>query len=218
MLPRFLYLHGFGSGPESTKGRGVAASLAELGVGVDRLNLRVPSFAGLRVSAMVDVVQAAIGGPTDRAVLLGSSLGGLVAATVAARDPRVGAVVLLAPAFGIARRWRERSAAELAAWEETGWLSVTDHTTGKLARVDVGFLRDVEAVDVGPVDVRVPVLLIHGRNDDVVDIEGSRTWASTRRNCRMIEVEDGHELAASLPLICTEVRRFLAPWWGGAGD
>ncbi len=215
MTARFLYLHGFASGPESTKGRAVAEALGRRGVHVDRMNLRVPSFERLRVSEMIRQVQDAIGGPEDQAVFLGSSLGGLVAARVAASDARVGAVVLLAPALGLARRWRERSVAEIADWEESGWLAVTDHTTGRLGRVDLGFLHDLEAVDRGEPDVRVPTLVIHGTADEVVDIEGSRRWAEGRSNVRLLEVDDDHELRASIPRICAEVDRFLSPWWAG---
>src|SRR5512141_3062882 len=97
--PRFLYLHGFASGPGSYKGTAIAAHYAARGVTIERLNLRVPSFEHLRLSAMIDTTRAALGGPRDRAVLFGSSLGGLTASRVAEEDARVSALVLLAPAF-----------------------------------------------------------------------------------------------------------------------
>src|SRR5687768_10332668 len=103
--PRILYLHGFASGPRSTKGVAFAEHLARRGVAVDRLDLRVPSLEHLRLSRMIDTVQAAIGSPRDRIVLVGSSLGGLTAARVAERDPRVSGLILLAPAFRMIERW-----------------------------------------------------------------------------------------------------------------
>jgi len=77
---------------------------------MDRLDLRRPSMAHLRLSAMVTHVQNCIGESHDRAVLFGSSLGGLTACRVAESDARVCALVLFAPAFAIARGWRERLA------------------------------------------------------------------------------------------------------------
>src|ERR1700734_2723165 len=106
--PRVLYLHGFASGPRSHKGVAVAAHYARRGVQVERLNLRVPSFEPLRLSAMIAAVVAAIGGDRDRVVLFGSSLGGLTASRVAEQDARVAALVLLAPAFRMVERWRAR--------------------------------------------------------------------------------------------------------------
>src|SRR5688572_14095297 len=106
--PRFLYLHGFASGPASKKGVALAQHFAGLGVELERLDLRVPSLEHLRTSAMIQTTIAAIGGPRDRAVIFGSSLGGLTACRVAEVDPRVCALVLMAPAFRLAERWRRR--------------------------------------------------------------------------------------------------------------
>jgi uncharacterized protein len=215
---RFLYLHGFGSGPQSAKGVATSAHFASRGVAVERLDLRLPSLEHLRVSAMLEAVKQRIGGERDRAVLFGSSLGGLVASRVAEADARVAALVLLAPAFGLVPRWRKRLGAEAwARWESEGWIEVRDYTTGRPARVDHEFVRDLERVDPsdgGFPDVRVPTLIVHGVKDDVVDIEGSRAFASGRRHVRLVEVEDGHELSASVPRILAEADAFLVPFLG----
>jgi pimeloyl-ACP methyl ester carboxylesterase len=207
---RHLYLHGFASGPGSKKGVAFAAHLAARGIALDRLDLRVPSFEHLRLSAMIEAARAAIGGPGDQAIVFGSSLGALTAARLAERDPRVRALVLLAPAFQLARRWRESLGPDLDAWRRTGWREVHDHTTGGLARVDYGFFEDAAAVDVGFPDVTVPTLVLHGMADDVIPIERSRDFAASRPNVRLVELPDGHELIASLPALLAESDRFLA--------
>ena len=84
--PRFLYLHGFASGPNSTKGKKIAAHYANRGVVFDRLDLRKPSLEHLRLSEMTKTVKDAIGGPRDRAVIFGSSLGGLTASLAIADE------------------------------------------------------------------------------------------------------------------------------------
>jgi uncharacterized protein len=206
---RHLYLHGFASGPRSKKGLAFEAHFAARGIAIERLDLRVPSFPHLRLSAMIEAVRAAIGGPGERAILLGSSLGGLTAARVAERDPRVAALVLLAPAFGLAARWRETLGEELEAWRRTGWREVHDYTTGGTARVDFGFFEDAAAVDAGLPDVSVPTLILHGRADDVVPIERSRDLARARPHVRLIELDDGHELVGSIPTLLAESERFL---------
>jgi len=207
---RYLYLHGFASGPGSKKGLAFAAHFAARGIAIERLDLRVPSFEHLRLSAMIEVARAAIGGPDERAVVFGSSLGGLTAARLAERDPRVRALVLLAPAFQLARRWRESLGDAFEDWRRTGWREVHDHTTGGLARVDFGFVEDAEAIDRGFPDVRVPTLILHGRRDDAVPIERSRELAAGRPHVRLVEFDDGHELIASLPALLAESERFLA--------
>src|SRR4051794_30859538 len=120
--PRFLYLHGFASGPDSGKGRALAAHYAAKGVNLERLNLRLPSLERLRLSAMMEHVRDRIGGARDRAVVFGSSLGGLTACRVAEEDARVVALVLLAPAFRMVERWRVRLGEDAwNAWKTSGW-------------------------------------------------------------------------------------------------
>lgn len=212
MQPRFLYLHGFASGPHSAKAVAVAEHYARRGVGIDRLDLRVPSFEHQRLSAMIAAVQQAVGGDRDRAVVFGSSLGGLTAARVAERDPRVAALVLFAPAFQLAARWRQ-----LPGWEEwrrVGWREIHDYKTNRPARIDFGFAEEAIALDVGYPDVRVPTLICHGRSDEVVPIEESRAFARGKRHVRLVELDDGHDLLASVPRLLAESDRFLVPWLG----
>lgn len=209
MALRHLYLHGFASGPSSTKGVAFAEHFAQRGITFDRLNLRVPSFEQLRLSAMLEVAARAIGGPDDRAIVVGSSLGGLTAARLAERDPRVTKLVLLAPAFQLMARWEQILGAAFEDWRRTGWREVVDYTTKLPARVDFGFIEDAAAIDVGFPDVRVPTLILHGTRDDSVPIENSRRFAAGRPNVELIELDDGHELAASLPRLLAETERFL---------
>lgn len=215
MITRWLYLHGLGSGPESFKGRAFGAHLAPHGVALQRLNLRVPSFRELRLTAMVDVVREAIGGPDERAVVIGSSLGGLTAARAAAVDPRIAGLVLLAPALGFGD-WRTRNPVPARAWEKKGWLGIMDHVEAELVPVGVGFLHDLESwgPDVPP--ARVPTLVIHGTRDEVVPIDGSRAWGPRCPDARLVELDDGHELIASVPRLLAEAAGFFrAQGWIG---
>lgn len=215
MPPRLLYLHGFGSGPRSAKGVAFAEHLARRGLALDCLDLRVPSLEHLRLSAMIERTRQAIGGPGDRAVLIGSSLGGLTAARVAERDPRVVALVLLAPGFQLVERLRALPGWD--DWQRTGWREIHDYQERRPARVDFGFAEDAMAVDAGTPDVQVPALILHGVHDDVVPIDGSRAFAAGRPNVQLIELPDGHDLIASLPRLLEASDRFLAPWLGAQG-
>jgi uncharacterized protein len=218
--PRWLYLHGFASGPLSKKGVALAEHYASRGVELERLDLRVPSFERLRLGAMIRATREAIGGEHDRAVLFGSSLGGLTAARTAEEDPRVAALVLLAPAFRFLERWRRRLGEQgWHEWQEIGWLDVFDHATGRNTRIDFGFALEAASLDErsgGWPDVRVPTLIVHGADDPVVEVELSRRWAAGKRQVRLVEVPDGHELLDSLPRIRAEADTFLASWLGGA--
>jgi len=178
---RVLYLHGYASGRQSIKGVAFEQHFAPRGIAIERLDLRVPSPDHLRLSAMIDVVRARL---ADETIVIGSSLGGLTAARTAERDARVKALVLMAPAFQLAARWRGLN-------------------------VDAGFLADIRAIDVGWPDVKVPTLILHGVRDDVVPIEHSRQFGAGRSHVELVELDDGHDLVASLPRLLAVTERFL---------
>ncbi len=214
---RWLYLHGFASSPQSTKARAFAAWGEQRGLAIEALDLRVPSFEHLRFSAIKARVREAIGGGRDRAVLIGSSLGGLTACRVAEEDARVCAVLAMAPAFRLAETWRARmGASDWEAWRREGTVDVDDFGTKQKRPLDFGFVEELETLDADPADVRVPVLVVHGTKDEVVSIERSQTWARGRRNVRLVEVDDGHELGASVPRILAEADAFFACFLAGA--
>jgi pimeloyl-ACP methyl ester carboxylesterase len=214
-VTRCLYLHGFASGPGSAKGLAFEEAFGRRGVAVERLDLRVPSLAHLRASAMIERVLEAIGdgGPV---VLIGSSLGGLTAARVAARSPAVQALVLLAPALRFVERWRARLGEDgWRAWHADGWLEVYDHAERRPARVDAGFAADAAALDAhdgGWPPPVVPTWIAHGRSDAVVDIALSRAWADAAPAACLHELDDDHQLVSSLPVILPRAWAFLAPW------
>jgi len=101
---RIVYLHGFASSPESGKARFFAGKFRELGVPFAAPQLDEGNFEGLTISGQLGVVEKAVGG--EPVVLMGSSLGGYIAALYAARNVQVEKLVLLAPAFHFPTRWR----------------------------------------------------------------------------------------------------------------
>lgn len=216
--PAWFYLHGFASSPASKKAQAFVAWGAAHGVAIEVLDLRAPSLSRLRFSQMVARVRAAIYklGDRGRVVLIGSSLGGLTACRVAEADPHVVGLFLMAPAFRIIERWRARLGEP--AWEQwrvSDALEITDYATREKTFIDYGFADELAALDDvgdGFPDVRVPTCIVHGTRDDVVDIGLSRSWASARPHVRLVEVDDGHELAASVPQVLSEASAFLAPF------
>jgi uncharacterized protein len=205
--PTILYLHGFASSPDSHKGRAFAQYLGERSYYVERLDLRLPNRDELRVSAMIDhvVERAAV---HERVVIVGSSLGGLVAAHAAARTPTVG-LVLMAPAFDFARRWAERLGPErLVRWQAGERVETPDHAGGPPLSIDFGFYEDAARID-QPIATTVPTLVFHGRNDEVVDFAGSEAFVERAGQARLVALGDDHGLIESLPTILGESFDFI---------
>src|SRR3954469_23155559 len=83
VFTRFVWLHGFASSPQSSKGQFVRARLEERGGHLVVPDLNEPAFFDLTVSRMLEQIDVLAQGEGPL-VLFGSSLGGLTAATWAA--------------------------------------------------------------------------------------------------------------------------------------
>ncbi len=213
---RLAYLHGFASGPGSRKGVALANAFAAHGAALHLPDLNLPSFARLTYSGMlaaVDALDAATGGPGATPWgFIGSSMGGWVAARWAELHPRqMSCLLLLAPGLDLPHRWQHLiSAAELGAWERTGWHEVAD-AAGVPVRLHWELMADARRQPAVP-SPRCPVLIVHGRHDRVVPLAVSEAFASSHPGVELEVVEDGHDLLPSLPRITDlALRWFLAP-------
>ena len=209
---RFVWLHGFASGPTSTKAGFVRDRLATKGIALEIPDLNEPSFRDLTVTRMLERVQELSRG--DQLVVFGSSLGGFVAATYAARRPEeVAAAVLLAPAFDLAARWQERMPApELSRWRTDGVFAFDHHARGRKEELSIGFLDDAGRYEPFPLPV-APTLVLQGTRDDVVDPGLAREFAARMQGrARLVELPEGHELTGDLERLWREMEPHLAPF------
>jgi hypothetical protein len=205
-----LYLHGFGSGPGSKKAQHLAARFAERGVRLDVPDL-TPGEDGFERSSpgsMLAVAERLLSGAPPPHALVGSSLGGYLAAVAAGRGLGIERMVLLAPAFRLFERWDRRlTAAERQGWRERG-LEVDHFASGRRRRLGWQFHEDARDYPPFP-PVKVPTLCIAGRRDETIPLEDVAAFVERTPSARLVEVDDGHELAASLDRVFEEAWAFL---------
>ena len=79
---------------------------------------------------------------------------------------------------------------------------------GKMEWVHWSFLEEAQKHEAWPVP-HCPTLIIHGKRDETVPIEGSRAMASTHDQISLVEVNDDHSLSTSITLIEHAVDGFL---------
>jgi uncharacterized protein len=206
-MNRIVYLHGFASGPSSSKARYFRQRLETEGFSVMVPDLSEGNFEGLTLSGQLRVIESAAAG--GDVALIGSSMGGYLAALYAARHAEVKRVVLLAPAFGFARRWAERMGPEtVEAWRRMGTIDVFHYAEARNCALGYQLLEDAKQYEDYP-DVHQPCLIFHGIHDDVVPVQYSEEFAASRRNVELHVVNSGHELLNVLDAMGDRVAAFL---------
>ena len=206
-MTRYIYLHGFASSPQSNKARFFHRQFAARGIDLEIPLLDQGNFTELTVTGQLGVIERTAG--DDPVTLIGSSLGGYLAALFAARHRSVQKLVLMAPALQFPRRFRERYAPEdLARWKREGTVPVFHYGYKEERPLSFQIVEDAAKYEDCP-DFREPALILHGIQDDVVPVEISRVYASGHPNVTLREFPSGHELTDVLGDLWAETERFL---------
>lgn len=198
---RFVYVHGFASSPQSRKARAFHDALAARGVTIEIPAMDGGDFEHLTISGQLAILEGTI--RAEPVCLVGSSMGGFVSALYAAAHPEVERLVLLAPAFGFAERWRDK-----AGPDPPGDIEVWHYGEGRMRRVHYGLIEDALRYS-GEPDFRQPALMFHGVRDETVPVAYSRGFAAQHANARLVELDSDHELLDVLARIVDEAAPFL---------
>lgn len=217
-MAHFIYLHGFASSPQSDKVSFLSERLANRGLTLHCPDLNEPDFSTLTVSRMIDQVEMVVAELSPAPVVLfGSSLGAFVALHLAERASRGEGVpreqlkrlILLAPALEFGTSRTKLGPYGLAHWRETGWLEMTHYAYGDVRRVHYELFADASRYDSFSATNTVPTLIVQGASDDVVDPEMVAQFASSRPHVRLVMLNDGHQLGASLDRVWSESEVWL---------
>lgn len=207
-MTRIVYLHGFASGPQSSKARYFRALLEGAGATVDIPDLADGHFEHITITGQLAVIDRVVA--ADRVTLIGSSLGGYLAALYAARNQQVTRVVLLAPAFGFAQRWPERlGPAAVESWRRTGAIDVFHYADNRNRKLGYQLLADGERFEAYP-DFTQPALIFHGAHDDAVPVRYSEEFAAAHPNASLEVLDAGHDLLNVLDYMSPKILSFLA--------
>jgi pimeloyl-ACP methyl ester carboxylesterase len=174
--PAYVYLHGLGSVRAGEKSEALLAKARREGRAFARFDFRGhgSSSGTLEHTLLSDLIEDAetVLRAVGPSVVVGSSLGGLVAAWTAARLARsrpelVERLLLIAPAFGYVPRMRARADPLL--------LRLAD---GREFHLDQKYLDDAGHYDEVALarSLAMPVLVVHGEHDDVVPVSVSREF------------------------------------------
>jgi pimeloyl-ACP methyl ester carboxylesterase len=194
-----VYLHGFASGPNGAKGTHCREWAAARQIPFHAPDLNLPDFEHLTLSAQVAAVAELVGGLREPPVLVGSSMGGLVAAAAARQGVPAARLILLAPAFGFARR--RLSGRRWAGYRRRGTMRTYHHARGRWLTLGPELLADLPRWrDDDQWRLDLPVAILHGRRDDAVPLAESQVFAARNPGAMLRVVDDDHGLLAPVAL------------------
>lgn len=204
---RVIYLHGFASGPSSGKAQYFRNCFEKIGISLEIPELVEGPFENLTVSGQLNVIERTANG--EPVTLIGSSMGGYLAALYASLHPETHKLVLLAPAFQFTQRWPEELGAEKAGeWKRTGRLEVFHYGDNCQRHIGWQLIEDARRYPCEP-SFSQPALLFHGTNDTVVPHRYSQAFAAAHPNVILRLLPSDHQLTDSTELIWREMQKFL---------
>jgi pimeloyl-ACP methyl ester carboxylesterase len=190
-----LYLHGFASGPSSAKARLLAPPLQARGYHVAVPDQNEGDFSHLTITRALALARRHL---RERTLIIGSSLGGYIAALLAQKDERVKGMVLMAPAFAIAERFAVRYGKDkVEQWREKGSIDVEHYAMESMQEIGYAFFEDASKQESRP-PIRVPTYVLQGTRDDLVP--AAMVEEIARRHPGVVDldlVDDDHALGRS---------------------
>lgn len=202
-----IYLHGFASTPMSRKAQVFRERFLERGIRIFVPDLAEGDFEHLTITGQLRVIERlADGAPVS---LIGSSMGGYLAALYASRHLEVEKLLLMAPAFYFPQKWTQTlGAARVDEWQRTRKLMTFHYGEQREMTLDYAIVEDGLRYDAAP-GFGQPALIFHGTRDSVVPPSHSIEYAQAHPNVTLRLVDSGHELTDVLDLMWEEGSRFL---------
>jgi pimeloyl-ACP methyl ester carboxylesterase len=210
MTIQFVYLHGFASSPQSQKAMAFTKRFADLGLPLTVPDLEGGDFKYLTISRQLKVIEKTLDSfPEASFVLIGSSMGGYLAALTAQIRPEVKGAYLMCPGFNFMKRWRSALSEEIQGAGEAGLIRVFNYRYNKTMELDLGLFEDAEKWERVEYERPVPTRIVHGIHDDTVDIEESRNFARKHPWASLKEVDSDHGLLSHLEWIIDDCLNFF---------
>ncbi len=210
-MTEFVYLHGFASGPGSSKAQVFKQAFAERS-----LKLRIPDLQGgdfqcMTLTSQIEIAERCMNeSGAGRFALIGSSMGGFLASLIAQRRQDVAALYLMAPGFNFLGRWKERLRAEFKGENQIpDLIQVFHYRYNKYIHLKTDIFRDAERWETLAFSKKIPVRIVHGIHDDTVDISESRTFVKEHPWCQLEELDSDHQLLDQVDWIVNDCLDFF---------
>jgi hypothetical protein len=210
-MTKYLYLHGFASSPQSQKAQYFKAHFqSELNISLVIPDLNQDDFSLFTLTRAIAQSSQLLKDSQDSWVIIGSSLGGLLATLLAQEYIQVARLVLLAPAFDFLATWSQGSGRELfEKWREDSYYPIYHYAKQQSVPLGYHFVEDAKKYLSCSFKRELPTSIFHGVQDQTIPIENSRRYLAEHPWATLKELSSDHGLANVLPEIWRSVKSII---------
>ncbi len=207
---RYIYLHGFLSGPSSNKGVFLSQQFQKDGIDLLRPDLNGGDFEHLTITSQLKIIDNIIQSSEEDITMLGSSLGGFLAALAAERWPQVKKLVLMAPAFDFVKRYFDRLTPEqIAEWKKLGFIRLYQYHYQENRKLGYEIIADAKKYEDLTFKKKLPAIIFHGIHDASVPYQVSINYLANHPDAQLVLFNSDHGLLDRLEDIWRFTRLFL---------
>ena len=161
-------------------------------------------FENLTISSQMEIARNHMEeGPFG---LIGSSMGGYLAALLAQLREDVAAIYLMAPGFNFLERWQKKLKNSQV---EGPLIPVFHYRYNKEVFLNTNLFIDAELWQSFSLEKNIPTKIVHGLHDDTVNIQESRDFVSSHPWCHLTELDSDHGLLSSIDWIIEDCINFF---------
>lgn len=194
--PVAIFVHGYRSDKTNSKAKTLSYILPSKGISLFSIDLSgrgesEGKFEDTTITQYIDDLKCAIDGIskyTDKIAVIGSSLGGLVSLQESIKDKRVNALVLLSPISHFPHKSSKDFTQEnVKKWKEKGYIYTHSDRFGEM-KINYTYYEDGLRYGDYSVynNIKIPVLIIHGTEDESVLIKDSEELIKHLKNAKLI--------------------------------
>ena len=210
-MTHFIYLHGFASSPLSNKAVVFKKKFKEIDFSLVVPDLEKGNFKNINLTFQMNILFDLLNKFKDEEVcLVGSSMGGYLAAIAAQKRKNVKAIYLMAPGFNFMDRWMKRLGLD---WkDETSWISmipVFHYGYGVTKHISTRIFKDAKNWSNLKLERKIPIRIVHGIHDEVVSVNESRKFVAERQWSSLKELNTDHGLLSHVDWIVADSIKFF---------
>ncbi|MFN3926805.1 MAG: YqiA/YcfP family alpha/beta fold hydrolase [Pseudanabaenaceae cyanobacterium] len=188
-----IYLHGFGSSPQSGKAQFLKQKCQEISRELLIPDLTLGNFQTMTITKILNYLQHSFS--NEALLVVGSSLGGFIAVQWAIRNVQIKEMILLAPALNFPAAIGQWIGSEaLAEWEKQGTREFFHYGFQKNIALNYEFYLDAQQYRHWQLARTLSIAILHGKQDEVVPAEVSIEFQKQYPQVELHLVESDHSL------------------------